>query len=166
MICNSTCLRTPSDRKTNSKVLSTMSPDGIVTIGRSRNKFNKSVLEKYAWLGAFKPADVGIQDIGLRIAIILSLSALVNDGQARVSTDKTFSAQNAEFLTSNLGLAAATFGSVKCWSQSTMDSCLQRKTEVRVSRSNEEVILVGSRVLGRGPLVGMIASLVLDFKKV
>src|SRR5260370_360068 len=49
---------------------------------------------------------------------------------------------------------------------STMDSFLQRKAEVRVSRSNEQEILVGSRVLGRGPSVGMIASQVLDLMKV
>src|SRR5713101_1007259 len=107
-----------------------------------------------------------MKDIGLSIPITTFSSVLVNDGQARTSTDKTCSAQNADFVTSNLGLVAATFGSVKCRSQSTMDSCLQRKAEARVSRSNEQVILEGSRVLGRGPSVGMIASLVLEFKKV
>src|SRR5713101_891897 len=107
-----------------------------------------------------------MQDTGLRVRITSFSSGLVSDGQARTSTDKTCSAQNADFVTSNSGLVATTFRSVKCRSQSTMDSCLQRKAEARVSRSNEQVILEGSRVLGRGPSVGMIASLVLEFKKV
>src|SRR6266849_689328 len=98
-----------------------------------------------------------MQDFGLRILTTSSWAIFAKDGQARASTDKTRSAQGAECVTSNSALAPATFGSVACLSQSTIESCFQGKTDTRTSGSNDLVMLVGSRVLGRGPSIGMVA---------
>src|SRR6266403_405739 len=112
------------------------------------------------------PVDVGMQDFEFKILITSSWAVSAKDDQAWASTDKTRSAQEAEYVISNSVLAAATSGSVRCRSQSATDNCFQGKTDARTSGSNEPVTLIGSRVLGRGPSVGMIDSPLLEFKNV